>query len=141
MGINVQTGADDRRGELSLEEQMREHVLPDLRDIVATRADEMREHIFNELWVNARVGNNPDGVRGPSQSTGRSASEWFATSGVGLSQMRIELVNPIDYAEYVHFPGDATGQCLEDVDRWLNEVAFKELEAELADFVRGFFGP
>ena len=140
MPIHVQTGADERRGELSLEEQMREHVLPDLRDIVAQRADEMRQAIFNEHWVNARVGNNPDGVSGPSRSTGRSASEWFATSGVGLSQMRIELVNPIDYAEFVHFPGDPVGQGVEDVQAFL-DVAFAELETELADFVRGFFGP
>jgi len=133
--------AADRRGALSVAELMMEEVLPDVRSLISERAEEMRQKVYNELWVNERVGNNPPQMSGrPSESTGRSASEWYAVTGAGLHELRIELVNPIDYAPYVRFPGDPEGQCLEDTEQMFEAVT-NELTNEIQDLVRDYFGP
>ena len=111
-------------------------LIPKLRPLVDEASHAIRDEIARGgTWVNKLAGHAPAGVTGPSKSTGLSGESWTDVPRTNIQQISITLENDVDYAEYVHFPGADTGQCLEDADKvFKTEIA--KLEARLADVVR-----
>ena len=133
------TGTRSSDRPITASEIIQAGMLDEIRPIIHDAADRIRDEIARGgLWVNVLAGHAPDQMSGkPSQSTGLSGESWLSLSGASASTIQVVLENDVDYAEYVHFPGEDTGQCLDDTRAYF-EAEMVNLESVLADKVRDY---
>lgn len=99
-----------------------------LRPVIQGAASSAQSEIMDE-WPNPS-NSGPQASGRPSQSTGLSSSSWRRR----VDRLMAVVYNGVDYADYVHFTGDLTGQAVEDA-REIFDNNFEAVADVMADTV------
>jgi len=132
-------------------EKIQHDLMPAIRNIVFEAVNGARDTVQKD-WPNPQ--NSPKSVRyiggeaittgvsgihtGPRggrwvySPTGLSSKSWRTAFEFGIEKMVADLINPVDYAEHVHFAGRQTGQALADAGE-----LWKSVTKKLTDDITG----
>lgn len=99
-----------------------------LRPVLQDAAESAQGEIMEE-WPNPS-NSGPQASGRPSQSTGLSSSSWRRR----VDRLVAVVYNGVDYADYVHFTGDGTGQAVDDA-REIFDNNFEAAADMMADTV------